>query len=534
MVEAPSHDFVIGESAEPVTQALRKALAPRFTVVADARPHTRRHTWLETFDWRLQRAGMTLEYVTGRGCGELVLTSTDGERVSVPAQGLRWPALADTLPDGLMRARVGAVASVRALLPTAEALSTVRRLRACNADEKTIAWLTVDHARAIVPTAAGLLGANGLHPPAGPAGDLPTRLTVTPVRGYGTQADRIAARLADTHVGQPALATPFQAALAVARRWPGDYSGKLEARLDAAMPARLAMVTVLADLLTTLETNVPGTLRDVDTEFLHDLRVAVRRTRTALKLGAAALPAEVVQHYQAEFKWLGDVTTPTRDLDVYLLDYPAMADSLVGATPADLAPFHDYLVRRRAAERRHMARTLRSARFASLTSTWRTTLTGMPPGRAGRSAAQLARDTLAKAQRRVLAGGDAITSDSPPESLHDLRKRCKELRYALEFFASLCDPAGYRQAVRGLKGLQDCLGAYQDSSVQHEEIRVMAAQMMASHDVPADTLLALGELAGEVARQGHDARREFAGRFAEFAALVRRTPLRTLVTGVPR
>ena len=57
------------------------------------------------------------------------------------------------------------------------------------------------------------------------------------------------------------------------------------------MPARLALRTVLLNLLDTLQANVPGTLRDIDTEFLHDLRVAVRRTRSALKLAGDVLPA---------------------------------------------------------------------------------------------------------------------------------------------------------------------------------------------------------------------------------------------------
>ena len=41
----------------------------------------------------------------------------------------------------------------------------------------------------------------------------------------------------------------------------------------------------------------------------------------------------------------------------------------------------------------------------------------------------------------MLRDGGAITPASPPESLHELRKRCKELRYLLEFFGSLYDPA---------------------------------------------------------------------------------------------
>ena len=76
---------------------------------------------------------------------------------------------------------------------------------------------------------------------------------------------------------------------------------------------------------------------------------------------------------------------------------------------------------------------------------------------------------------------------------------CKELRYLLEFFASLYDPAIHRQAVRDLKGLQDCLGEYQDCQVQLHELRMFADQMRADRQVPATALLAMGELAGQIA-----------------------------------
>ena len=47
------------------------------------------------------------------------------------------------------------------------------------------------------------------------------------------------------------------------------------------MPAPVAVARLLLRLLDTCESNVDGVLRDIDTEFLHDLRVAVRRTRSA-------------------------------------------------------------------------------------------------------------------------------------------------------------------------------------------------------------------------------------------------------------
>jgi CHAD domain-containing protein len=105
-----------------------------------------------------------------------------------------------------------------------------------------------------------------------------------------------------------------------------------------------------------------------------------------------------------------------------------------------------------------------------------------------------------------------------------VRKRGKELRYLLEFFGSLYDPAACRQAVRDLKGLQDCLGEFQDGVVQREAIRGFAAAMVSGGDLPAAelaaTLLAMGELTARLDARQRRARDEVAGRFAAFARAV--------------
>ena len=55
---------------------------PRFSLAAVRKSSTVRRTWLDTFDWRLFRAGLTLELLVGRGTSELVLTGRDGELVA--------------------------------------------------------------------------------------------------------------------------------------------------------------------------------------------------------------------------------------------------------------------------------------------------------------------------------------------------------------------------------------------------------------------------------------------------------------------
>jgi CHAD domain-containing protein len=525
--------FVVNcdDGAEP--DDLLKLPGSAFTVSDAAKPVSLRRLWLDTFDWRLYRSGLTLEQVSSRGATDLVLTGRDGtviaaDQLARPAHHhggasaggrrdvtrdgqqdgtrLTWPARLDALPIGPLRDQLGPAVGVRALLPVARAVSSVRDSRVLNSDEKTIARIAVDHMSVTYPA----------------AGTVPPRLTVTPLRGYQAQALRLTGLLAAAPGVTDGSQSGLEAALAAAGRRPGDYSSKISVRLTPRMPAVGAVATVLIALLDALEANVNGTIRDLDTEFLHDLRIAVRRTRSALKLAGDVLPDGLAARYRPEFKWLGDLTTPTRDLDVYLLGYSGMAAGLLAATPAELEPFHEHLLHSRAAAHRALARSLRSARFTRLGRDWRQALTaalsgGSRPTAARPTAARIAASRIARAHRRVIRDGSAITATSPPDSLHELRKRCKELRYLLEFFGSLYDPGDQWRAVRELKALQDCLGEFQDTQVQHEELQAFAVQMMAERSAPATTLLAMGEIAAGLAVRQRQARSEFADRFRDFA-----------------
>jgi len=492
---------------------------------------THRQTWLDTFDWRLYKAGLTLQFEQARRGGRLVLSQADGTpQAEQPVT--RWPrrpGLAEDLPPGPVRDRIAVLTSPRALLPIVKVVSTVAVTRLLNADGKTVARLVADHVTVTAPTgnAAG-----------GTTAELPPRLAVAEVRGYPGPARKAAGLLAGVPGFSHASQSVFIAALTALGRHPADYTSGVEAEITAIMPAPVAVARLLLRLLDTIEINVDGVLRDIDTEFLHDLRVAVRRTRSAIKLLGSVLPVGLAEHFKIEFKWLGDVTTPVRDLDVHLLGFPALAGQLVAASPADLEPLRAFLARRRAREFRRLAAALRGPRFRAITDDWRKALLEVRdvdgPRRRRSAAAVLARATTGKAFRRIAALGGAITSESPPESLHDLRKRAKELRYLLEFFAPLHDQVAYRKVLSDLKQLQDCLGEFQDSEVQRAEIRtladaMLADSMLAGRAAPAATLLAMGEIAAKLALSQAEARAEFAARFARFAGPAGRERVRVLL-----
>jgi CHAD domain-containing protein len=508
---------------DPVSAVL-DVLGEAFGVVAEpgaTGSGARQHAWLDTFDWRLNRAGLVLEYEHLRQGGRLLLSKDQVVQAEQPVTGWRSgrPRLAEDLPAGPVRDQILKLASPRALLPMATAAGTVSVARLLNADGKTVAQLIVD--RSTVTQAGQTI-------------PLPPRLAIAEVRGYPGQARRAARLLAETPGVSAAEPSALLAALHALRRHPDDYSNGVTTEITAQMPASVAVATLLLGLLDTLEQNVDGVLRDIDTEFLHDLRVAARRTRSAIKLLGDALPDGLAAPYAAEFKWLGDLTTPVRDLDVHLLGFGAMAGQLVAASPADLEPFRAFLARRRAREFRRLAAGLRSARFKTLTDQWRKALlevrdAGGPARRRGVTADDLAVSRTGRMFRRVAARGAAITPDSAPDSLHDLRKRCKELRYVLEFFAPLHDPVAYRKVVGDLKQLQDCLGEFQDSEVQRHEIAALADEMLAERAAPAATLLAMGEIAANLVHRQAEARADFAQRFTRFAGPAGQHRFRTLL-----
>ncbi|HEV3382829.1 MAG TPA: CHAD domain-containing protein [Trebonia sp.] len=526
------------------------ALEKDFTLVPEREPSAtqskrapRRRTWLDTFDWRLYRAGLRLEYVPAHRGGELRLTVGPDEKTSdnpdpvgllaiQPVAG--WqparPHLAGDLPAGLVADHVAGVIGPRALLPRVTVITGVTVTRLLNDEAKTVARLLIEH-----PALASADDST----PSPNARLLAPRLTITEVRGYSGPARRAARIIAETSGFAPAERDLLTEALAAGGHRPGDYTNKVDADIAADMPSSQAVAVILLRLLDMAEVNVPGVLADVDTEFLHDFRVAVRRTRAALKLFGGSLGRSAdVRRFAAEFKWLGDITTPTRDLDVHLLGFEDMARRLKAAKPDDLEPFRGYLCGRRAKEYRALARALRSARFRELTREWRDTLAPVSEGSGGKppkgpriSTAMLAAESTRRAFVKVAQMGGAITPDSPAESLHDLRKRCKELRYALEFFAPLYAPASYGRVVGDLKRLQDCLGTFQDNEVQIAEIRALGIAMLAANEASAVTLLAMGEAAAGLADDQAAARGDFERRFSGFAGIEGQRRMSALLRG---
>ena len=474
--------------------AIVGALGAEFTAAAGV-SRLERRTRLDTFDGRLRAARLALEHRVDAAAARLELVLADATMIEAPTgRGLRWPAFTAVLPAGPVRDAVAPVAGIRALVAVSAERRLLRRVDLRNVDGKIVARVELDEPA----------------PPGQAPGRSPAQLRVYPLRGYDGEARRAVRLLQGAGLGWLEPASPA----AVGR--PPRPGG------DPAEAAPVLLARALTGFLATMRANLPGVLDDVDTEFLHDFRVALRRTRATLKLGRPVLGAAFSTRWEPALGWLGEVTAPGRDLDVYLLGLPAMAAWLVAADAADLELFAEHLGRRRAADRDELVRTLRSVRFRRLIRDWDEELTRLATGPVGapgqiRSAGELAKQASSGAYRRVVRGGAAITRISPAVDLHRLRSRCKELRYALEVFAPLIEAGARTRIVADLTALQDVLGRFQDSQVQRDALGVFAGEMMAQGTTAA-ALLAMGELIGHLDADQRRARTEFEGVFARFAA----------------
>ena len=460
-------------------------------------------TLLDTFDSRLHRRGMTL-WREGRGQTMSLRLEEKGEApISVPVL-LSEPdrILAGDLPGGVIGGRLRPVIDERALIPRARVVTRERPLKVCNSDGKTVARLSVQE-----PTVKRR-GA--------PDRPLGRRLLVAPVLGYDRELSKVVTSLGRRVAGaRDSLAGE---ALSAAGIPPSGVSTDVDLPLRPDMRADRASSAICRRLAEVVDANLPGVLADIDPEFLHDLRVAVRRSRSVLKEMRRVFPPDDLPQARQDLRWIQEITGPTRDLDVLLHEWPSMVQPVPASMSSDLQPLVDLLRRERAEAFAQMRRHLRSRRFGLAWERWRGVIakSRFDGPDAGKDIGDLAGGRIISVYRSMVKMGSAIDDSSPAGDLHDLRKRGKELRYLLELFGVMWPPDRVKPLVSSLKGLQDVLGHFQDDEIQVHELRSLGPDVAAAPG-GTDSLIALGFVIEELTARQRQARADFARRFADFA-----------------
>lgn len=471
-------------------------------------PVKSQRTYFDTFDWRLHAAGTLMveelenQETRARWC-KLGTNELVGQIIS------SVPRFVWDLPSGKLRSELEALIEMRALLPMAQVKLHSVRAAVLDNECKTVLRLVIEE---------GYAG-----PEESCDQPLVPRLRLEPIKGYHKPLQQALDVLEKKLRLEPASPLVDEA-LDLAGREAEGYSGKLQVDLHPDMPAGEAVRRILLHLLETMECNLDGMRADLDSEFLHDFRVAVRRTRSLFSELKGVLPPEILQRFKPGFKWLGQITGPTRDLDVYLLKLPGYRKSLPVAMQADLDPMQAYLQRHQKQEQRALARQLDAVRFRKLAGEWRTFLAAgfdslTWPEKSFMPILEIACRRTWKTYRMVIEEGEAINDDSPAEALHELRISCKKLRYLMEFFQPLYPASKIHKQIKALKALQDNLGDFQDLEVQADALKRFGHEMQAEiSNLPTETFMAMGVLIDSLYQRQEAERHNFAERFALFAS----------------
>ncbi len=508
----------MGESERAYTVADEAALARVVEAIGErfateGERTSRRRVYYDTFDWRLWRAN-------GRLWSEPVPRGV--VRLNWQVEGRPWPAMlevaperigfAQDLPPGPFREALASSIEMRRLLPMVEVRAESRLVRVLDGRRKTVVRLIAEVPGVRSP------GSRRAYRPLDPG------LVVQPVRGYAKEFQRVSRFLERELELDEGRVDEFEVGAPLGGHGePGSYASKPSIPLEPSMEADEALREILRALLKVVESNRAGTAADIDSEFLHDFRVAVRRTRSALRLTKAIWPKPALVPFRKELSWLGKVTGPTRDLDVYLLELPRLAASLPESARGDLEPLRRLLEARQAAAQAELAAALGSRRYRRLMDSWRRFVEApedeadRPPA-ARTPIARYADKVIAKAHRRVLERGAAISDDSPPKALHRLRIDCKELRYAMELFRALYPPKKIGRLIRALKSLQENLGSFNDYGVQQQMLGGLADELGTSDRRSTAAVMALGRLLDKLELGEANERAGFAQRFAAFSS----------------
>lgn len=467
-------------------------------------------TCMDSFDWRVYSASGVIESETENGSTLLRWRTLNSHDYLCSVETNIKIGFARNLPAGKMRKRLSKVLKVRALIPQVTLRVKRHHWVKLNKEQKTVIRVVLEDYQLWNE------GENSFQ-------RLENRIRLISVRGYLKPVDQADRLLKRSSIVAPVDEDIYLSALKALGRKPGYYKPKSIISLTPEMRTDEALKIALLSMLDILEANEDGVKNNIDPEFLHDFRIAVRKTRSAFSQIKGVFPKRTVERYGKQFSWLGTLTGPARDMDVYLLKLSEYSERLPVDSRKDLEPLRKVIVEKRISSYKSLSRGLEGKRYSRLTSDYRKFLTSPVPVHtrlpsADRPVKLVADKRIWKMYRRVMKEGQAIDEASPDEDLHELRKTCKKLRYLIEFFQSLYDPEQMGHLIETLKKLQDNLGDFNDLHVQIEKLYELEKDIEEQGPVSNETKEAISTLIDHLNSQQKEKRKEFSGRFHLFCA----------------
>jgi CHAD domain-containing protein len=355
---------------------------------------------------------------------ETIVDLSTGHQVgSVVVEKEKPLAFAWEFPPSGFATILGDVLEMRALISLGEITNQSVHYDLLNADEKIVA-------RLVMETYGG-------------CGTTETvdQCRLMPVRGYAGAAKQAAACI-ERSGGVPVERSPIVDLLERSGFSPGAYSSKINLSLNPEVPAAEAVRGIMENLIAVMHANLPGVREDIDTEFLHDFRVSVRRARSLLSQMKGVLDSATSADLQRQLKAMGSATGNVRDLDVYLLNRAQYTELLPDVLKPGISGLFRTLQRKRRYAKDRMVKALDGTDVRTALDDLDAFVRSDPQAESDapygkRPIGDIAKTVITRRYRRIVKKGSRITDTTPDERLHELRIDCKKLRYLLEFFTSL-------------------------------------------------------------------------------------------------
>lgn len=347
---------------------------------------------------------------------------------------------------------------------------------------------------------------------AGERGSVCTGLEFLPLRGYSAETKSLQEAMLAQIDQRPDLLLLL---LRHHEERPDTFLSHKTLGLVAGVPFPQASGIMLDSLALVMERCVPGILDDTDTEFLHDFRVCVRKSRAYLSLVKKFIDSQALAPNRSFLKRCGSATTRLRDLDVYALKADYFRTLLPPALGRYLDGFFGWINAERNKALEEVTEFLTSPQYTDGMKQWRVCLEDASAFLEKNDTAAVGRKIISRTYRKVSRAASSITDASPDDDVHDLRIECKKLRYTIEFFQDPVDEPLVGELLSLLKKLQEVLGEFNDLSVQQQWLLDALQEPHAAHSREVDA--AIGGLITSLYKQQGELRSRIGRRIVQFS-----------------
>lgn len=318
--------------------------------------------------------------------------------------------------------------------------------------------------------------------------------------GSASTIYEIALLLAEQGTVKPSIRSKSARGFDLADDKPPSARRPRKLRLDPSVTLDEAFATILRACFLHLLQSLPAAEDGRNPEGVHQLRVALRRIRSALDLMASVGTLSNLDALRSEARWLAQDLSAARDWDVFQLEtLPTIAKACPSVAGFDA--LGKAAAKRQSDAYRKAHDALDDRRCATFliglgnwieTRGWRNDVAAEDLGQLAEPAVNFAQRILAEQYAKVLKRGRRFKS-LPAEQLHRLRLATKRLRYLSEFLLPLfADRRSARKFSRRLAGLQEELGAFNDMAV--------TASLLDGLGAEPDSAIAAAAIAGWQAR----------------------------------